>query len=83
MERTKDGFLELVSEKYNDDELVEWEPAPAPMSRPEEPGDLGKSLFFQKELKLNYNALEMSFYNFVYLFNRSCRRHSGSFEGRG
>lgn len=42
--RTKDGFLELVPEKYNDDELVEWEPAAAPISRPDEPGDLG--IFF-------------------------------------
>lgn len=34
-------FLELVPEKYNDGELVEWEPAASPISRPEEPGDLG------------------------------------------
>lgn len=34
-------FLEIVSQKYNDDELVEWEPAPPPISRPEEPGNLG------------------------------------------
>lgn len=37
----RDEFLEIVPEKYNDDELVEWEPAPPPISRPEEPGDLG------------------------------------------
>lgn len=43
--RTKDGFLELVPEKYNDDELFEWEPAPPPISRPDEPGDLGILLF--------------------------------------
>lgn len=38
---TTHGFLELVPEKYNDDELVEWEPAAPPISRPDEPGDLG------------------------------------------
>lgn len=33
-----------MPEKYLDSELVEWEPAPAPISRPEEPGNLGKFL---------------------------------------
>lgn len=36
-----DGFLELVPEKYDDSDLVEWQPMPAPISRPEEPGNLG------------------------------------------
>lgn len=40
-QRRTDGFLQLVPETYHDDELVEWKPAPAPISRPDEPGDLG------------------------------------------
>lgn len=36
-------FLELVPDKYDDSELVEWEPAAAPISRPEEHGNLGIS----------------------------------------
>lgn len=40
--RKTDGFLQLVPETYNDDELTEWTPAPAPVSRPEEHGNLGK-----------------------------------------
>lgn len=34
-------FLKLVNEHYDEKDLVEWEPAPPPESRPDEPGDLG------------------------------------------
>lgn len=54
--RTKDGFLELVAEKYNDDELVEWEPASPPISRPDEPGDLGR-LFLKFFILFSHSAL--------------------------
>lgn len=40
------GFLELVSETYNDDEVFEWQPAPSPESKPNEPGNLG-NIFVQ------------------------------------
>lgn len=43
-QKNADGFLQLVPEKYLDSELVEWEPAPDPISRPEEPGNMGKFL---------------------------------------
>lgn len=36
-----DEFVQLVPEKYADSELVEWTPAPAPIDRPGEPGNLG------------------------------------------
>lgn len=42
--RKTDGFLQLVPETYNDDELVEWTRAPPPVSQPDEPGNLGKCL---------------------------------------
>lgn len=58
--RTRDGFLELVPEKYNDDELVEWEPAPKPISRPEEPGDLGALWFLHIFLVSPNFALKFS-----------------------
>ncbi|XP_055295467.1 polypeptide N-acetylgalactosaminyltransferase 13-like [Sitodiplosis mosellana] len=45
------GFLQLVPEKYLDSELVEWEPAPEPISRPEEPGNLGNVVNIPSELK--------------------------------
>lgn len=34
-------FLDLVSEKYEDRELFDWKPAPEPISKPDEPGNLG------------------------------------------
>lgn len=34
-------FLEIVSENYLDSELIEYDPAPAPISQPDKPGDLG------------------------------------------
>lgn len=34
-------FLKLVDEHYDEKDLVEWEPAPPPVSRPDEPGNLG------------------------------------------
>jgi len=49
--RRKHGFLELVPETYRDDELVEWTPAPAPVSRPGEPGDLGAAVEIPAHLK--------------------------------
>lgn len=33
--------LRLVDEHYSELDLTEWEPAPPPVSKPEEPGDLG------------------------------------------
>lgn len=35
-------FVDLIREKYEDHELYEWKPAPEPISRPAEPGNLGK-----------------------------------------
>lgn len=34
-------FLDLVPEKYDDQHLYEWKPAPEPISKPDEPGNLG------------------------------------------
>lgn len=46
-----DGFLELVPETYDDSELVEWHPAPTPISKPDEPGDWGIFLTFKNVQK--------------------------------
>lgn len=53
--RPTDGFLQLVPETYGDDEVVEWEPAPAPVSKPGEPGNLGISYFFRLMFALKFN----------------------------
>lgn len=42
VDKSKEGFLQLVPEKYLDSELVEWHPAPDPINRPDEPGNMGK-----------------------------------------
>lgn len=55
--RKADGFLQLVPETYDEDELVEWEPAPAPISRPEEPGDMG-----------NFSSIQL-YFNIVFYSN--------------
>lgn len=41
--RDDEEFLKLVPETYDEADLVEWEPAPPPISKPDEPGDLGKT----------------------------------------
>lgn len=38
-------FLKLVNEHYNEADLVQWEPMPPSVSKPEEPGDLGTQRF--------------------------------------
>lgn len=37
----EEAFLTLVPETYNEAELFEWEPAPHPVSKPDEHGNLG------------------------------------------
>lgn len=37
-------FLDLIPEKYEDQDLYEWKPAPEPISKPDEPGNMGMSL---------------------------------------
>ncbi|XP_031622984.1 polypeptide N-acetylgalactosaminyltransferase 13-like [Contarinia nasturtii] len=49
--KNADGFLDLVPEKYADSELVEWTPAPPPISRPDEPGNLGQAVVVPEERK--------------------------------
>lgn len=34
-------FLDLIPEKYEDQDLYAWNPAPEPISKPDEPGNLG------------------------------------------
>ncbi|XP_031629086.1 polypeptide N-acetylgalactosaminyltransferase 13-like [Contarinia nasturtii] len=46
-----DEPVQLVPEKYSDSELVEWKPAPAPINRPGEPGNLGEAVVVPEELK--------------------------------
>lgn len=44
-------FLHLVNKKYDDEKLVEWEPAPPIHHDPTEPGHLGKPVILPAELK--------------------------------
>lgn len=44
--RDDEDFLTLVPETYDDADLVEWEPASTPISKPNEPGNLGKNRFY-------------------------------------
>lgn len=52
--RKTEGFLELVPETYRNDELFKWTPAPPPVSRPEEPGNLGNVSSIKMSFFLNY-----------------------------
>lgn len=38
-------FLDLIPEKYEDQDLYVWKPAPEPISKPGEPGNLGMILY--------------------------------------
>lgn len=65
--RRTDGFLQLVPETYDEDELVEWEPVPAPISHPNEPGDLGIWVLFFRFLRLKFSE---TFSKFISIFSR-------------
>lgn len=41
VETVDDDVIQQVNEHYNEADLFEWEPAPPPVSRPDEPGNLG------------------------------------------
>lgn len=44
-------FLQLISETYADEDLVEWTPTVPPQGDPNEPGYMGKSVIVPPEKK--------------------------------
>lgn len=59
LDAVDDDFLQLVEEHYNDAVLFEWQPAPPPVSKPDEPGNLGTK----------YIIVESNFYDRCMILN--------------
>lgn len=47
----EEPFLTLVPEKYDEKDLFKWTPAPAPVSKPDEPGDMSNLVEVPEERK--------------------------------